>query len=422
MLLRLVAAHIRRRKGRFAVAVLAVAAGAAAASALMGLSLEVGGRVGAEMRAYGANILLAPNASALRLEVGGVSYGAVPEEDHLNESDLYRIKTIFWRNNIVGFAPYLHSIVETRGQKVVLAGTWFERTLAMPDGSGVRAGALSISPWWRLQGRAPAGEDGALLGAGVAKRLGLRIGDSLDLAYGNSTRSFLVTGIVETGGYEDDQALVDLAAAQGLLGLPGRVERVYVSALVKPEDALSRKPHGEMAPKEHERWYCSPYLSSVLYQLEEALPGAAAKPIRRVSEAEGEFVGRVEGLMLLVTFAALAASGAGVAATLTSSAIERQGEIGLMKAIGAPGRQITAQFLAEAAVIGLAGGALGTGGGVAIAYAISAGVFPSPVLPGPGVLLPVLALSAATALAGSLLPVRRALRVDAVRSLRGGVG
>ena len=48
-----------------------------------------------------------------------------------------------------------------------------------------------------------------------------------------------VAGILSTGGAEDDQIVAPLALAQQILGKPGAVRRIYVSALTKPEDALA---------------------------------------------------------------------------------------------------------------------------------------------------------------------------------------
>ena len=48
-----------------------------------------------------------------------------------------------------------------------------------------------------------------------------------------------VSGILSTGSVEDDQIVAPLALAQQILGKPGAVRRVYVSALTKPPDALS---------------------------------------------------------------------------------------------------------------------------------------------------------------------------------------
>ena len=60
----------------------------------------------------GANLLVTPASDTLPLEIGGVDYRPVDAGAYLPEGDLGKLKTIFWRNNIVGFAPFLDVPVE----------------------------------------------------------------------------------------------------------------------------------------------------------------------------------------------------------------------------------------------------------------------------------------------------------------------
>ncbi len=216
---------------------------------------------------------------------------------------------------------------------------------------------------------------------------------------------------------------MDLAAAQALLRLPGKVDRVLVSALVKPDDALAlrgkRNPQG-LPPEEYERWYCSPYIDAILYQIEEALPGARAKAVRQVAEAEGAFLGRLTLTMVLVTSVAMAAAGLGVMATMTTTVTERREEIGLMKALGAEPGQIARQLLLEAGLCGTLGGAVGAAAGLVLARWLGTQVFQAPVVPNPVTFPFIMGLALLVALLGAALPTRRAARLDPVVTLRGG--
>src|SRR5205085_12425279 len=69
-----------------------------------------------------------------------------------------------------------------------------------------------------------------------------------------------------------DALPISLALAQQVLRRPGAVRRVYLSALTKPEDALARRDPKTMPPEMYDRWYCSPYVQSISYQLQEAIP------------------------------------------------------------------------------------------------------------------------------------------------------
>jgi len=105
--------------------------------------------------------------------------------------------------------------------------------------------------------------------------------------------------------------------------------------------------------------------------------------------------------------------------TLTSGVMERQREVAMMKAVGAGKWKIASLFMTEAALIGILGGVAGYAGGLALADLIGASVFGASVIFSASTLLLCLALSVAVALAGSALPVRRALGIQPAVVLRG---
>src|SRR5205823_11330763 len=147
-----------------------------------------------------------------------------------------------------------------------------------------------------------------------------------------------------TGDVEDEEVVAPLGLAQQILGKPGAVRRVYVSALTKPEDALARRDPKTMNPEMYDRWYCSPYVQSISYQLQEAIPHSHAEQIRQVAQNEGRVLSRIKGLMLLTTLAALLASALAVSAAMATAIFERRTEIGLMKALGAGDFPVSALF------------------------------------------------------------------------------
>ena len=94
------------------------------------------------------------------------------------------------------------------------------------------------------------------------------------------------------------EIVAPLALAQEMIGKPGAVRRVYVSALTKPEDALARRDPKSMSGAVYDRWYCSPYPQSIAFQLQEAIPHSHAEQIRQVAQNEGTLLTRIEGLDL----------------------------------------------------------------------------------------------------------------------------
>src|ERR1700676_2716537 len=107
MFLRIVSDSFTRKPRRKLLTAAALALGMAVATATLEVALDVGDRLAREFRSLGANLLVSPATDTLSLEIGGVDYRPVDTGSYLPERDLGKLKTIFWRNNIVGFAPVL---------------------------------------------------------------------------------------------------------------------------------------------------------------------------------------------------------------------------------------------------------------------------------------------------------------------------
>jgi putative ABC transport system permease protein len=228
-----------------------------------------------------------------------------------------------------------------------------------------------------------------------------------------------ISGILSTGGVEDDQIVAPLAVAQGILGKPGAVRRVYVSALTKPEDAFARRDPKSLSGAIYDRWYCTPYPQAIALQLTEAMSHSHAEQVRQVAQNEGAVLTRIEGLIFLITLAALFASALAVSAAMATAIFERRAEVGLMKALGAGKLAVASVFFAEAALLALLGGVVGFGIGSLLARQIGRSIFNSQISI-PPVLLPViLAIAVVVTFAGSAAAIRRAVTMDPVFALRG---
>ena len=411
----------------------ALVLGITVATATLTVALEVGDRMAREFRSLGANLLVTPQSDTLPLEIGGVDYRPVDEGAYLSEADLGKLKTIFWRHNILGFTPFLDvparfvsDSAPRTFAKVTLVGTWYDHAVPVPDGSSFETGLKSTHPSWQVQGRWF--HDGAyecVIGARLAAKYPerLAVGKSVDLSSTDFIAGLpwacVVTGIASTGEAEDDAILVPLLFAQEYSGHQGQFRQLFVSALTKPADALANRDPATLKGAEFDRWFCSPYISSISYQIRQVIPGVDVRAIRRVAETEGRVLSRVSTLLWIVTLAALIAAGLAVAATSAAAVIERRIEIGVMKAIGATNTSISALFLTEHLMLALIGGAIGFVLGAALARFLGASVFGTPASPR-FILLPiVLGLAALVALIGGLIPLRRAARFDPAPILRG---
>ncbi len=432
MFLRIVRDSFARKPRRKVLTAAALALGMAVATATLSVALDVGDRLALEFRSLGANLLMTPQADTLPLEIGGVDYRPVDAGAYLPVDELGKLKTVFWRNNIIGFAPFLEVPVEAQsgsapGERVTLIGTWYKHAVPVPDGAMFTTGVSSTHPWWRIEGRwFGDGAPQCIVGSALVRRRGIKVGDTLDVraaldssGTGERAASLEVTGIVSTGGPEEEAIVAPLEVAQELAQRPGRYRRLMVSALTKPEDEFARRDPAVMTPTEYDRWYCTPYISSIAHQVQQALPGVEARPIRRVAEGEGRILTRVSGLMWLVTLAALVAAALAVGATSATTVLERRTEVGLMKALGADNRLVSAFFLAEQVLLALVGGGAGYVLGLGLARLLGKSVFGIPPTERLILLPVILALAAVVALVGSLVPLRRAARFEPAPILRG---
>ena len=438
MFVRLVYESFRRQKRRKILAGAAITLGVTVTTAMIGVATDIGDKINRELRTIGANLVVTPQEDTLDVEIGGVNLKPPTDGAFLSEADLPKIKGIFWHNNITAFAPVLpvqvtipHDEVSQHGdgvprvspplrdvgnrRDVTLVGTYFAKTLFYGKEDFI-TGVKSLYPWWKVAGAWP--DDGShdvLIGEHLAGELGKKTGDPITL----SGRQFRVTGVLSTGGTEDNEILAPLALAQEILGKPDAVKRVYVSALTKPEDAFARRDPKSLSGAIYDRWYCTPYPQAIALQLTEAMSHSHAEQIRQVAQNEGAVLTRIEGLIFLITLAALFASGLAVSAAMATAIFERRAEVGLMKALGAGKLAVASVFFAEAALMALIGGVVGFAIGSVLAHQIGQSIFNSQISISPILLPVILAIAVIVTFAGSAMAIRRAVSLDPVFALRG---
>ncbi len=406
-----------------------IALGASLATAMLNIMFDVGDKMNQELKTYGANITVVPKSSSV---LNGL-YEMDEEEEataYLKEEELGKIKTIFWAFNIVDFSPFVNATATLDdGTEVKAVGTWYNHHLALPTGEELDAGVTSLRSWWDVRDGKWIDEKNtdsdrvAMVGTTLAQREGIKAGDSITLSTANSSEQLTVSGIFDAGGDEDEQIYTTLAVAQRLADTAGQLDSIEVSALTTPDNELAVKAAKQgpasLTPREYETWYCTAYVSSICYQIQEVITDSVAAPVRQVADSEGNIMEKTELLMILITILSLLGSALGISNLVTASVMERSNEIGLMKAVGARDRQVTGLVLTEILVTAIVGGAVGYFMGYGFAQIIGHTVFGSSIEMKLMVIPIVAVLIVLVTLVGSIPAIRMMQRLRPAEVLHG---
>ena len=165
--------------------------------AMLNITLGIGNEVGKQLRSYGSNIIILPKGSNLAIEVGGELYEPLKNKSYLNESEIHKIKEIFWRNNITAFAPFLEGKVMMKpakspqnshandelSQEVLILGTYFDKSIEIADEEGFSTGIKTLYPLLKIDGAWIKDDDteSVILGDEFARQNALKIGDFISL-------------------------------------------------------------------------------------------------------------------------------------------------------------------------------------------------------------------------------------------------
>ncbi len=424
----MIAGVLLRQKGKMFMIAFTIALGASLATAMLSVMFDVGDKVNQELKTYGANITVVPKEASVVSDLYEVEGASSIPTSYLAEDELGNIKTIFWAFNIVDFAPFIETQVEAGGTDAVMVGSWFNHHLSLPTGEELDAGVISMRSWWDIvSGRwldesVPGDAEKLMVGIQLADKLGVSAGDSLKIKGAKAGGTYEIAGVFEAGGDEDAQVYAPLDLVQELAGADGLISSIEVSALTTPDNDLSRqaaKDPSKLTVAQYETWYCTAYVSSICYQLQEVITDSVAKAVRQVAESEGAILDKTQLLMILITILALVGSALGISNLITASVMERSQEIGLLKAIGAHDRAISALLLVEMIIVAIIGGAVGFGVGYGFAQIIGYTVFNSSIALSPMVIPLVVVLVIVVTLAGSVPAIRTVLRLDPAEVLHG---
>lgn len=322
---------LRTRKLRAGLSALGIAIGVAAIVAVLGLSASSQAGLLNEISKLGTNLLTVQNGQTLT--------GATAELPKTAPAMIARITAVTdvqdtgAVSNVDAYrSPFIPSI-DSNALSVDAASLGLLKAV----GTTVARG--------RYLNAATANEPVAVLGAAAAQRLGI------DRVYPGERiwvddQWFYVAGILNPAVLAsniDSSVLVGYPAAEHYLGFDGNPSTIYVRAQNSHVDTVDNLLAATANPQNPN-------------QVDVSRPSAAL-----VAQADAQAA--FDGLFLGLGAVALLVGAVGVANIMVISVLERRSEIGLRRALGATRGHIRVQFLSEAILLALIGGAAGVGAG-----------------------------------------------------------
>ena len=374
MFWRIVRRLFAAQRGRLLVILLALGASAALTAALLNLQVDARDRLTKEFRVFGANIIVAPRDTKS-------SPGAVT----LDESTVDKVRQSLPIHASADSYLYLVASVSAANSaqpvNAVIAGKRTERL----DQSALKSAIATPRDNTNL----------CLVGFKAAQQLNLQPDASLTLK-NDKREEVCASDIADSrGDAQDSQIVVNLDAAQRLAALPNKVSLIQVSVPGTPREIRD-------------------YISTLAQNISDA----DVHGLRQFTDAETKIYTRVSGLLTATTALVLALTGLCVMAAMTNVAMERKNDVGLMKAIGGATRRVLRLFLAEAALLGLAGGIVGAAAGLLLSIWLGKTVFGVAARPRLIVYPVSVALTILVAIVSSY-PLRRLANVSPASVFRG---
>ena len=367
--------------------------------------MDLNANIGKNLRSFGANIMVLPD-SGQPLIADGSEIGSADSGKFINYKAI-SLDSSNIEEYIYAYSPYIYGVSKVKTVDMVITGVDFDSI-------------VKTNPWWKINGELPAKGDiqGSVIGINVAQRLNLKMGDEFEIEMpglnkednadtvssasvagefaAEGEHKFLVNGIVKTNSSEDDQVFINIEAAQGIFGLKDKVSLIQVSALTSEKS-----------------------VEDIIEIIEKQNTGIKVKSVSKISKAENVIQDKVQWLILLVVIVALAGTILCIMSTMINTVLERTKEIGIMKALGSNGKRIGALFYGEGILMGIVGGMIGGIVGLLLSQVISISVYGSQVSIRYWLIPLAAVIGVLITIISSYWPVKRALSIDPVITLRG---
>jgi putative ABC transport system permease protein len=337
MFWRIVRRLFAAQRGRLLVILLALGAGAALTAALLNLQVDARSRLTREFRAFGTNVIVTP-----REEAGTPAIPATLDETVAKQVREFPIPPHSSETSVLYLVADIASAASHQPVKAVIAGKRVE----------IQGATQTFAFLLPLNGQSMRNEKFCLVGSKAAQQLQLQAGDRMRLQYSGREEACRAAPLPARGDEIDSQIEIDLDAAQRLAALPGKISLVRLSITGTPRE-----------------------IRTYIAALAQEIPSADVHGLRQFADAEAKIYNHISGLLTATIGLVLVLTTLCVMAAMTNVAMERRNDVGLMKAIGGATRRVLRLFLAEAALLGLTGGIVGSAAGILLSIWLGKTVF-----------------------------------------------
>ncbi|PID44155.1 MAG: ABC transporter permease [Proteobacteria bacterium] len=360
---------IRLRFNRVLIVFLALMTGAAIIAAMASVYFDINIKMSQELRTFGANLFVQSQS-----------------KKPLSNQDYLKSLSLAPKDSITASSPYLYGLARIDLDKVVLMGVDFSQL-------------KTLVPYWQIKGQwvtVSFDEHRAMIGDKLAKKLGIKIGQKINLIADRKKHPLTITGIIESGEETDNYLVVNLSLAQKWLHKENQIDYAMYSVLNSQDQ-----------------------VHQFSVSLQKAMPQNVIRPILKVSDSEGKVLDKVKILMGVVSVVILILSTLCVNTTLTALVGERRKEFALQKALGASKTAIVRQILTETSIIAALAILVGLALGFGLAQILGKTVFDS-FIDWRYQVLPITVLSSLLAgFVAVIMPTLKATEYQPARVLKG---
>ena len=240
-----------------------------------------------------------------------------------------------------------------------------------------------------------------IVGRELASDLGVRVGDRLTLQTAAVTDSVRVTALIDLGLKDLNRrtVIVPLRSAQNLLGLPGGATSIDL--------------------KVNDIWAAEKIALGLRSQFPYKIESWQENNTQLLSALNAQSVSTtlIRGVVMVVVVL-------GIASVLVVSVVQKQREIGILRAMGATRAQVLRLFLLQGAIVGALGSVLGLGLAGAMIWLFTRFVRGSDGLPlfdislSPTLAVQIAAIATVCSVLAAIAPARRAAAMDPAQAIR----